>query len=271
MTYFWNLHWTSGIAKVKGETLMLNQNKTAAAVRASGKFDDLVAQDVAGPGDAGLARQRDQQGRPAQRELRARADGALHARASDNYTQTGRHRGRAGPDGLDASANYNRATNYNAATFAGPRRRSTTTASRRSSGRPATGTAYDAIGIILDRTDCRGLGARAASSARKLWSFFAGYATAPDFVVDAARSRSTPSSGHSIREVVRAILLHAEFYAPHARQDLGPQPGRVRRRRGADARGHDRLFGAANALAGHGPGPLQSRPTPRAGTGASRG
>src|SRR5947209_7455706 len=28
MTYFWNLHWTSGIAKVKGQTLILNQNKT---------------------------------------------------------------------------------------------------------------------------------------------------------------------------------------------------------------------------------------------------
>ena len=28
MTYFWNLHWTSGIAKVRGVTLILNQNKT---------------------------------------------------------------------------------------------------------------------------------------------------------------------------------------------------------------------------------------------------
>jgi Protein of unknown function (DUF1800) len=28
MTYFWNLRWTSGIAKVRGETLILNQNKT---------------------------------------------------------------------------------------------------------------------------------------------------------------------------------------------------------------------------------------------------
>jgi uncharacterized protein (DUF1800 family) len=28
MTYFWNGHFTSGIAKVQGVTLMLNQNKT---------------------------------------------------------------------------------------------------------------------------------------------------------------------------------------------------------------------------------------------------
>ncbi|MGH9399345.1 MAG: DUF1800 family protein, partial [Thermoanaerobaculia bacterium] len=26
ITYFWNLHWTSGLAKVQGVTLMLNQN-----------------------------------------------------------------------------------------------------------------------------------------------------------------------------------------------------------------------------------------------------
>src|SRR5262245_55460080 len=41
MTYFWNLHWTSGISKVKGATLILNQNKTERA-QALGKFDDLV-------------------------------------------------------------------------------------------------------------------------------------------------------------------------------------------------------------------------------------
>src|SRR5262252_4909861 len=32
MTYFWSLHWTSGISKVKGETLILNQNKTERAL-----------------------------------------------------------------------------------------------------------------------------------------------------------------------------------------------------------------------------------------------
>ena len=41
MTYFWNLHWTSGLAKVQGVTLMLNQNKTMRQY-AVGKFDDLV-------------------------------------------------------------------------------------------------------------------------------------------------------------------------------------------------------------------------------------
>lgn len=41
MTYFWNLHWTSGIAKVRGVTLMHNQNKTERQY-ALGKFDDLV-------------------------------------------------------------------------------------------------------------------------------------------------------------------------------------------------------------------------------------
>ena len=28
ITYFWNLHWTSGISKVQGVTLMFNQNAT---------------------------------------------------------------------------------------------------------------------------------------------------------------------------------------------------------------------------------------------------
>lgn len=41
MTYFWNLHWTSGISKVRGVTLMHNQNKTERQY-ALGKFDDLV-------------------------------------------------------------------------------------------------------------------------------------------------------------------------------------------------------------------------------------
>src|SRR5262249_20446515 len=41
MTYFWNLHWTSGISKVRGVTLILNQNKTERQY-ALAKFDDLV-------------------------------------------------------------------------------------------------------------------------------------------------------------------------------------------------------------------------------------
>src|SRR6266496_5666974 len=41
LTYFWNLHWTSGIAKVRGVTLILNQNRTERQY-ALGKFDDLV-------------------------------------------------------------------------------------------------------------------------------------------------------------------------------------------------------------------------------------
>src|SRR5262245_15513264 len=41
MTYFWNLHWTSGISKVRGVTLILNQNKTERQY-GLGKFDDLV-------------------------------------------------------------------------------------------------------------------------------------------------------------------------------------------------------------------------------------
>src|SRR5262245_27304373 len=41
MTYFWNLHSTSGISKVRRETLLLNQNRTERQY-ALGKFDDLV-------------------------------------------------------------------------------------------------------------------------------------------------------------------------------------------------------------------------------------
>jgi uncharacterized protein (DUF1800 family) len=41
MTYFWNLHWTSGIAKVQGVTLILNQNRTERQY-AVARFDDLV-------------------------------------------------------------------------------------------------------------------------------------------------------------------------------------------------------------------------------------
>src|SRR5215813_6353762 len=41
MTYLLNLWWTSGVSKVRGVTLMLNENKTMRQY-ATGKFDDYV-------------------------------------------------------------------------------------------------------------------------------------------------------------------------------------------------------------------------------------
>jgi uncharacterized protein (DUF1800 family) len=47
----------------------------------------------------------------------------------------------------------------------------------------------------------------------KLWTYFA-YPNPPDYVVNQLGA-TYDSSGHSIREVVRAIFLSPEFYEPH--------------------------------------------------------
>src|SRR5262249_34972919 len=115
MTYFWNLHWTSGISKVKGATLILNQNRTERQ-HAMGAFDDLVVAISQDPAMlVWLDNASNRVGRP--NENYARELMELFTLGINNYTQTDVTEVARAFTGWTV-ANYNKATNYNAATFA---------------------------------------------------------------------------------------------------------------------------------------------------------
>jgi uncharacterized protein (DUF1800 family) len=209
MTYFWNLHWTSGIAKVKGETLILNQNQTERQY-AMGRFDDMVVKISQDPAMlVWLDNRTSRAGRP--NENYARELMELFTLGIDNYTQTDVTEVARALTGWTV-ANYNRATNYNSATFV-DRPDLHDGGSKTILGKTGNWNSYDAIEIILNHTDSRG-----SVSGRfiggKLWLFFAG-TIAPDYIVDQLQSVYV-EAGHSIREVVRSMLLMPEFYETHS-------------------------------------------------------
>jgi uncharacterized protein (DUF1800 family) len=108
-------------------------------------------------------------------------------------------------------ANYNRDTEYNAAYFIdNPNFHDNGT--KTILGQTGNWDGYDAIDIILNYTDSRGSVSGRFIGA-KLWLFLAG-TEAADYLVDELQSVYV-ASGRSIREVVRAILLHEDFYEGH--------------------------------------------------------
>jgi uncharacterized protein (DUF1800 family) len=211
MTYFWNLHWTSGIAKVRGVTLILNQNKTERQY-AVGKFDDLAVKISQDPAmlywlDNWLSRAT----RP--NENYARELMELFTLGVDKYSQadvTEVARALTGwtIQGYTQTDNYNGAFYVNNVAFHD-------NGSKTILGQTDNWTGLDAIRIILDYADARGsVSGRFLGS--KLWRFFA-YDDPPEFIVDQIASIYV-SSGRVIREVVRAIFLSPEFYAAHTRK-----------------------------------------------------
>jgi uncharacterized protein (DUF1800 family) len=209
LTYFWNLHWTSGVSKVKGETLMLNQNRTQRQY-AAGNFDDLVLQMSQDPAMlVWLDNATNKVGKP--NENYARELMELFTLGIGNYTQQDVTELARAFTGWTV-ANYNRATNYDQATFL-DRASDHDGGTKTILGQTGNWDGYDAIGILVNRTD--GAGAVPGRFlGGKLWSYFAG-TDAPAEVVDALQQVYT-SSGHSIRELVRAVLLREELYAPDA-------------------------------------------------------
>ncbi len=211
MTYFWNLHWTSGLAKVQGVTLMLNQNKTMRQY-AVGRFDDLVVKISQDPAmliwlDNWLSKV----GRPNEnygRELMelftigvssgyTQTDVTMVARALTGWTLQG-----VGPNqNNDATFFDNTAQHDNGV--------------KTILGSTGNWTALDAINLILNWSDASG-----SKSGRfmteKLWTFFA-YANPPDAIVDQLTAVWT-SSNRSIREVLRALFTMPEFYELHTRK-----------------------------------------------------
>jgi len=209
MTYFWNLHFTSGIAKVKGETLILNQNKTERQY-ALGKFDDMVVRVSQDPAMlVWLDNATSKAGRP--NENYARELMELFTLGIGNYTQTDVTEVARALTGWTIQ-NYNRATGYNAATFL-DKPQIHDGGSKTILGRTGNWTGYDAIDIILNHTDAAGSVSGRFLGA-KLWLFFAG-TTAADYIVGQLQSVYA-SSGHSVREVVRTLLLMPEFYEAHS-------------------------------------------------------
>src|SRR5512134_955347 len=110
--------------------------------------------------------------------------------------------------------NYRQADQYNGATFV-DNAAFHDNGVKTILGRTGNWNGYDAIRIILEASDSEGsVSGRFIGS--RLWSFFA-YEYPPAHVVADLRDAYV-ASGRSIREVVRAIFLHPEFYEAHSRK-----------------------------------------------------
>jgi uncharacterized protein (DUF1800 family) len=211
MTYFWNLHWTSGLAKVQGVTLMLNQNKTMRQYAVL-RFDDLAVKISQDPAmliwlDNWLSRV----GRPNEnygRELMelftlgvdsgyTQTDVTMVARALTGWTLVG-----VGPNQNNNSTFFDNASQHDNGV-------------KTILGSTGNWAALDAINIILNWSDTSGSKSGRFITA-KLWTFFA-YANPPDAIVDQLTAVWT-SSNRSIREVLRALFMMPEFYELHTRK-----------------------------------------------------
>ena len=229
MTYFWNLHWTSGIAKVRGVTLLYNQNQTERRL-ALAKFDDLVVAISQDPAMlVWLDNATNRVGRP--NENYARELMELFTLGIGHYTEEDVREVARALTGWTV-ANYNRDTGYNAATFVN-RAQFHDTGTKTILGHSGNYDGTDAIAIILGLTDAGGsVSGRFIGS--KLWAYFAG-TWPPAHVVDSLESAY--SAEHSIREVVRAILLEPEQALGRrhgeAPQELDRHRAQRRRDRGA--------------------------------------
>ena len=235
MTYFWNLHWTSGISKVRGVTLMLNQNKTQRQY-AVGKFDDLVVKMSQDPAMlVWLDNWLNKAAKP--NENYARELMELYTLGIGNYTQADVTAVARALTGWTVQ-NYSQADNYNGATFVdNPAVHDN--GSKTILGQTGNWNPTDAINILLTRTDARGSVSGRFIGA-KLWRFFA-YDDPPDFIVDQLAAVYVSSGRVDPRGAPRDLLEPRVLRAARA-QDLGAQPRRVRRRVGPDARGHERLL-----------------------------
>ena len=211
MTYFWNLHWTSGVSKVRGVTLMLNQNKTERQY-AVGRFDDLVTKISQDP--AMLVWLDNWLNRAAHpNENYARELMELFTLGIGNYSQKDVTEVARALTGWTIQ-NYSQSDAYNGATFVvNPGMHDN--GSKTILGQTGTWNGADAISIILGFADARGSVSGRFIGA-KLWTFFA-YEDPPAFVVDQLAAVWV-ASGRSVREMLRAIFSSPEFYEPHVRK-----------------------------------------------------
>jgi uncharacterized protein (DUF1800 family) len=248
MTYFWNLHWTSGIAKVRGVTLILNQNKTERQY-AVGKFDDLVLKISQDPAMlVWLDNWLSQASHPNENYARELME-LFTLGVNSGYTQTDVTQvARALTGWTLVRGSYTNTDNYNGAMFQdNPAIHDT--GMKTILGQTGAWAGSDAVNIILNWSDAQGTKSGRFLGA-KLWTFFA-YASPSPYVVNQLGA-VYDSTGHSIREVARAIFLSPEFYEAHTRKTWVRSPveyavAQVRMLEGASD-----FSSAVNSLAGMG-------------------
>ena len=184
---------------------MLTQNKTQRQY-AAGRFDDLVLKMSQDPAMlVWLDNATNKVGRP--NENYARELMELFTLGIGNYTQQDVTELARAFTGWTV-ANYNRATNYDAATFL-DRASDHDGGSKTILGQTGNWNGDDAIGILVNRTDASGsVPGRFLGS--KLWSFFAATDAAPD-------ARRRPAAG---LRLVRALDPRARARDPPARRVL---------------------------------------------------
>jgi len=246
MTYFWNLHWTSGISKVKGVTLILNQNKTERQ-HALGRFDDLVIAISQDPAmliwlDNALSKAQHPNENYARELMELFTLGVNSGYTQSDVTQVARALTGWTVQGYGKSDNYNGATFVDNGAIHDP-------GSKTILGRTGPWNGYDAIQIILNWSDALGTKSGRFLSA-KLWTFFA-YPNPPDYIVNRLGA-VYDSSGHSIREVVRAIFLSPDFFEAHTRGAWVRSPAEFAVAQVRMLEGTTDFSAAANALAGMG-------------------
>jgi uncharacterized protein (DUF1800 family) len=211
MTYFWNLHWTSGISKVRGVTLILSQNRTERQY-AVARFDDIVLKISQDPAMlVWLDNWLNRAGRPNENYGRELME--LLTLGIGHYTEGDVREVARALTGWTVQ-NYRQSDDYNGATYLdNPAVHDN--GAKTILGSTGNWNGADAIRIILNHADSEGSVSGRFIGA-KLWTFFA-YETPPQHVIDEL-SDVYVSSDHSIREVVRQILVHPEFYEAHTRK-----------------------------------------------------
>jgi uncharacterized protein (DUF1800 family) len=207
MTYFWNLHWTSAIGKVKSATLLYKQNQTERQL-ATAPFDEMVVAISKDP--AMLVWLDNWLNLPARpNENYARELMELFTLGIGNYTQTDVTQIARALTGWTVTG-WNKDNSYDASFLDNEKLHDNGV--KTILGQTGPWTQLDAIDIILKLAD----GAGSVSGrfiGDKLWRFFA-YDSPPDWIVSEL-SGVYASSGRSIKEVLRHLFKMPEFYAGH--------------------------------------------------------
>src|SRR5262249_20597191 len=228
-----------------GETLVYNQNQTERRL-AMARFDDLVTAISQDPAMlVWLDNATNRVGRP--NENYARELMELFTLGVGNYSQTDVTEVARALTGWTV-ANYNRTTDFNAATFT-VKAEFHDGGTKTILGQSGNFDGNDAIRIILEHADADGSVSGRFIGA-KLWSFFAGRGV-DDYLAGELRDVYV-SSGRSIREVVRAILLHPEFYEAHTVKTWVRSPVEFAVAAIRMLEGQSDFSSPANALAGMG-------------------
>jgi uncharacterized protein (DUF1800 family) len=246
MTYLLNLWWTSGVTKVRGVTLMLNQNKTMRQY-ATGKFDDYVVKISQDPAmlvwlDNWLSRNQ----RPNENYARELME-LFTLGVNSGYTQTDVTEVARALTGWTLQG-YTQADNYNGATFV-DNAALHDKGSKTILGQTGAWTGADAVSIILNWSDSQGTKS-GRWVAHKMWTFFA-YANPPDYIVSQLGA-VYDSSGHSLKEVLRAIFLSPDFYEPHTLKTWVRSPVEYAVAQVRMLEGTTDFSAAANSLSGMG-------------------